>query len=158
MDASVPDELFPRISRSSICCEAETPFIVEHSSLKYEEEHMTVDARETNSLIGSDKVEGTSVFALNGERIGAIERVMIGKENGRVAYAVLSFGGILGIGEDHYPLPWSTLRYDSSLGGYRVDITTKQLAFAPKFRSESEWNWEQRGRAVDDYYGVPAIL
>jgi hypothetical protein len=119
---------------------------------------MTVDARETNSLIGSDKVEGTSVFSTNGERIGAIECVMIGKENGRVAYAVLGFGGFLGIGDDHYPLPWSTLRYDSSLGGYRADITAKQLDGAPKYAQERDWNWEQRGRSVDDYYGVPAIL
>jgi PRC-barrel domain len=119
---------------------------------------MNIAARETNSLIGSDKVEGTSVFSTNGERIGAIECVMIGKVNGRVAYAVLGFGGFLGIGDDHYPLPWSTLRYDSDLGGYRADITAEQLDGAPKFRNESEWNWEQRSRAVDDYYGVPAIL
>jgi sporulation protein YlmC with PRC-barrel domain len=61
--------------------------------------------RETISLIGSDKVQGTAVYGADGEELGAIERVMIEKVSGRVSYAVLSFGGFLGIGDDHYPLP-----------------------------------------------------
>src|SRR5215475_10212444 len=58
---------------------------------------MAIEARETASLIGSDKVEGTPVYDAKGERIGSIERVMIDKKSGQVAYAVLSFGGFLGI-------------------------------------------------------------
>jgi hypothetical protein len=58
--------------------------------------------RETISLIGSDKVQGTTVYGADGEKIGAIERVMIEKVSGKVSYAVLSFGGFLGIGDDHY--------------------------------------------------------
>jgi hypothetical protein len=54
------------------------------------------------NLIGSDKVEGTPVYRLNGDNIGQIERVMIDKISGKVAYAVMSFGGFLGIGEDYY--------------------------------------------------------
>ena len=64
---------------------------------------------ETVSLIGSDKVQGTAVFGPDGDKIGSIERVMIEKRTGRVSYAVLSFGGFLGIGDDHYPLPWPSL-------------------------------------------------
>jgi hypothetical protein len=71
-----------------------------------------LDQRETSSLIGSDKVEGTPVCRLNGDNIGTIERVMIDKLSGKVAYAVMSFGGFLGIGEDYYPLPWSVLTYN----------------------------------------------
>ena len=68
---------------------------------------MAVEARETAGLIGSDKVEGTTVYDAKGEKMGSIERVMINKRSGQVAYAVLSFGGILGIGSDYYPIPWT---------------------------------------------------
>jgi len=78
------------------------------------------DTRETASLIGSDKVEGTPVYRSNGERVGQIERIMIDKISGKVAYAVMSFGGFMGIGEDHYPLPWSLLTYNPRLEGYEA--------------------------------------
>lgn len=66
---------------------------------------MAMEDRETFSLIGSDKVEGTNVYGANGEKVGYIERVRIDKISGKVSYAVLSFGVLLGIGDDHYPLP-----------------------------------------------------
>jgi PRC-barrel domain len=78
---------------------------------------MATEARETAGLIGSDKVEGTYVYDAHGQHIGSIERVMIEKRSGQVAYAVLSFGGFLGIGSDYYPIPWASLSYDTSLGG-----------------------------------------
>ena len=65
-----------------------------------------LDRRETAGLIGSDKVEGTPVYRSDGDRIGQIERIMLDKISGKVAYAVMSFGGFLGIGEDYYSLPW----------------------------------------------------
>jgi hypothetical protein len=65
---------------------------------------MAYEERETGNLIGSDKVEGTAVYGANGQRIGSIERVMIDKMSGKAGYAVLGFGGFLGIGDDHYPL------------------------------------------------------
>jgi hypothetical protein len=92
---------------------------------------MTDDRRETTSLIGSDKVEGTAVYGADDQKIGSIQRVMIDKISGKVAYAVTSFGGFLGIGEDYYPLPWPTLKYDTRLGGYRTGITIDQLRGAP---------------------------
>ena len=118
-----------------------------------------LETSETGSLIGSDKVEGTAVYGPNDTKIGSIERVMIDKMSGRVSYAVLSFGGFLGIGDDHYPLPWQSLKYDTRLGGYRTGITDQQLKAAPKYNNDNAWNWGDpaRARAVDDYYGV-AIL
>jgi hypothetical protein len=118
---------------------------------------MAVEERETVSLIGSDKVEGTSVYGADETQIGSIERVMIDKRSGKVSYAVLSFGGFLGIGDDHYPLPWESLKYDTNLGGYRTGITEKQLQGAPKYRTDNDWNWEDqtRTRGVNDYYGIP---
>jgi hypothetical protein len=120
---------------------------------------MVTEARETGNLIGSDKVEGTAVFGPDDQKIGSIERVMIDKKSGRVSYAVLSFGGFLGIGDDHYPLPWQSLKYDTNLGGYRTGVTQKQLERAPKYSNDNTWNWsdESRARSVNDYYGVPYV-
>jgi len=111
---------------------------------------------ETYDLISSDKVEGTAVYNANGERLGSIYNVMIEKRSGRVAYAILSVGGFLGIGEEYHPLPWSVLTYDTSLGGYRVDLDRKQLEGAPRFPRGGEPDWSNR-RYYEDlnrYYGV----
>ena len=66
------------------------------------------DRRETVSLIGSDKVEGTAVYGADENKIGSVQRIMIDKISGKVAYAVVSFGGFLGMGEDCYPMPGPT--------------------------------------------------
>jgi hypothetical protein len=117
---------------------------------------METKTRETAGLIGSDKVEGTSVYDSHSEKIGSIERVMIEKRSGQVAYAVLSFGGFLGIGSDYYPIPWASLSYDTRLGGYRTNLTEEQLRGAPKYGG-NDWDWEdrERGRKVYEYYGTP---
>ena len=113
----------------------------------------TVEARETTSLIGSDKVEGTAVYGADQKKIGSIERAMIDKTSGKVAYAILSFGGFMGMGEDYYPVPWSTLKYDSNLEGYRVNLTEDQLKKAPKYSRSTDWNWNRdNDRRVYDYY------
>ena len=117
---------------------------------------MAIESSEQGNLIGSDKVQGTSVYGADGQRIGSIERVMIDKPSGRVSYAVLAFGGFLGIGDDHYPLPWNSLKYNPDLGGYQTMITEDQIKAAPKFAGGAEWNWgdTSRTRGLDDYYGV----
>ena len=113
----------------------------------------TTDRRETATLIGSDKVDGTAVYGADQEKIGSIQRVMIDKISGKVAYAVMSFGGFLGMGEDYYPVPWSTLKYDTNLGGYRVNLTNDQLKNAPKYSSSTDWNWSRdNDRRVYEYY------
>jgi hypothetical protein len=116
----------------------------------------TVDSRqETVSLIGSDKVQGTTVYGADDKKIGSVQRVMIDKISGKVAYAVVSFGGFLGLGEDYYPLPWPNLKYDTRLDGYRIGVTEDQLKGAPKFNRATDWNWDDRSRdrEVYDYYG-----
>jgi hypothetical protein len=120
----------------------------------------TLDKRETSSLIGSDKVEGTAVYRSNGDKLGTIERVMLDKLSGKVAYAVMSFGGFLGLGHDHYPIPWSLLRYDTRLEGYVVEMNDEQLKGAPRFTADHpfDWNDSERGRRVHDYYKVPFYL
>ena len=88
---------------------------------------MTTGEKEMGNLIGSDKVEGMAVYGAYDRKIGSIERVMIDKISGRVSYAVLGFGGFLGLGNDHYPLPWQSLKYDTRVGGYRTGVTEDQL-------------------------------
>ncbi|HEY7302077.1 MAG TPA: PRC-barrel domain-containing protein [Xanthobacteraceae bacterium] len=113
--------------------------------------------RETVSLIGSDKVEGTAVYGANDERIGSVQRVMIDKISGKVAFAVISFGGFLGIGEDYYPMPWAQLKYDTRLGGYKVGVTADQLKGAPKYGKYDNWDWSNRANdeRVYGYYNTP---
>jgi hypothetical protein len=116
----------------------------------------SLDTDETTTLIGSDKVEGTAVYGADQRKIGSIQRVMIDKISGKVAYAVLSFGGFLGIGEDYYPVPWVTLKYDTNLGGYLVNLTTDQLEKAPKYSRTTDWSWNRENdQRVYDYYNTP---
>lgn len=111
---------------------------------------------ETQQLISSDKVEGTAVHGPDGERIGSVYTLMIDKQSGQVSYAVVSFGGFLGIGDDYYPLPWKSFEYDTNLGGYRTSITPQQLDKAPRYRAdERPWDRPGYGRDVATYYGVP---
>jgi hypothetical protein len=115
------------------------------------EVHMS--ERETNALIGSDKVDGTAVYGADQQKIGSVERVMIDKLSGKVAYAVISYGGFMGMGEDHYPTPWSNLKYDTNLGGYLVNLTKDQLEKAPSYADENDWQWSRENdRRVYSYY------
>jgi hypothetical protein len=116
-------------------------------------------ANETSNLISSGKVEGTAVYGPDNEKIGSIESVMIDKVSGKVAYAVLSFGGFLGMGDEHYPLPWQTLKYDTNLEGYATNVTKAQLEGAPKYTNDSDWDWSDtnRARSLNDYYGTPWV-
>jgi hypothetical protein len=108
-------------------------------------------------LIESDRVEGTTVYGLSGTNIGSIKRLMIEKVSGRVAYAVMSFGGFLGMGEENHAVPWNKLTYDISLGGYRTDITEDQLRGAPAFSRDRNYAWTDRKqeRELHDYWRTP---
>jgi len=116
-----------------------------------------MEQSETGGLIGSDKVEGTAVYGVDRNKIGSIELLMIDKATGRVSYAVLGFGGFPGLGKDHYPLPWQSLKYDIGLGGYVTGISEKDLRGAPRYAESAEWNWTDaaRVRALNAYYGMP---
>ena len=108
-------------------------------------------------LIESDRVEGTTVYDPRGNDIGSIKRLMIEKISGKVAYAVMSFGGFLGMGEDEHIIPWNKLDYDTGLGGYRTDNTEDQLRGAPAFSRGRDHDWSDRSREQElhDYYGAP---
>lgn len=112
-------------------------------------------AQSGNDLIASDRVEGTAVYARNGDRLGTIKNFMVGKRSGQVEYAVMSFGGFLGIGDDHYPLPWNKLDYHPDFGGYVVDMVKEQLKDAPHYgASETPAYDEDYNSRVKGYYGL----
>jgi PRC-barrel domain len=116
-----------------------------------------VDVDETNRLISSDKVDGTDVYSRNGDHLGTVHDVMIDKRTGQVEYAIMSFGGFLGIGESYHPLPWRTLTYDTSMGGYVVDVDRTRLDLAPRYTSSSLPDWSDRGyrSRIDEYWIAP---
>ena len=117
---------------------------------------MATEGPETRGLIASDKVEGTAVFGADGQKIGSIQRVMIEKVSGKVSYAVLTFGGFLGIGDDYYPLPWTSLKYKVELGGYQTMVPLETIEGAPKYARSDTWDWNNRdhARGINDYYGM----
>jgi hypothetical protein len=109
-------------------------------------------------LIESDRVEGTTVYDRAGNNIGSIKRLMIDKISGRVAYAVMTFGGFLGMGSEQHAVPWSKLAYDTVLGGYRTDITEHELRGAPAFSRQRDLDLNDRLREQElhNYYGEPS--
>lgn len=109
----------------------------------------------TQGNISSAKVEGTKVYNLIGEKLGSIDDLMIDKRSGYVRYAVLEFGGFLGMGTDRYPLPWASLKYDTEKDGYVVDLDKNRLEKAPRYSKDDVPAYtENYGRKVYDYYGV----
>ncbi len=108
-----------------------------------------------HDLISSDRVIGTRVYGQDLQHIGKVERLVIDKRSGKVLYAVLSFGGFLGIGEEHYPVPWEKLDYDAKLDGFRIDVTKEDVEGAPSIPPNSDIHWDaEHGRVLYKYYGI----
>lgn len=115
--------------------------------------NLAVNANSDHRLISAHRVQGTAVFDRSDHRLGTIEDVMIDKRSGQVAYAVMSFGGLLGLGERHHPLPWAVLTYEPRLGGYVVDLTREELEGAPHYEPGAVTTLsDTEGRRVHDYY------
>lgn len=81
--------------------------------------------------IAASRVIGTSVYNTAGESIGSIEDVILDKSSNGIMFAVVGFGGFLGIGEKFHAVPWSVLDYEKDHGGYVVPFTKEQLKSAP---------------------------
>ena len=110
-------------------------------------------------LIAASQINGTAVYDAAGEKLGIVHDVMLDRLTGKVEYAVLSFGGFLGLGRRHHPLPWHTLAYNFAKGGYVVDIDRGVLRGAPSYDPEDISAWEDPtyGRQLFDYYGRPKV-
>lgn len=114
-----------------------------------------IQTDETFELIASDKVEGTSVYNEKGEKLGSIYNFMVDKRSGQVEYAVLQFGGILGMGSDYYPVPWDALEYDEDQGGYVVDIDKEDLEDAPHYAANEQPRFDTSyGQEIYGAYGL----
>ena len=112
------------------------------------------NTNETTSLIAASKVNGTYVYNAAGDDIGSIYDVMVDKRSGKVAYAIMSFGGFLGMGSNYHPLPWSLLRYDPVKGGYVVNLDKRQLEGAPAYETGATPDWGDRDyeTGIHNYY------
>jgi hypothetical protein len=110
----------------------------------------------SHALISSRRVEGTPVYNRQGDKLGTIHSVMIDKLSGQVAYALMSFGGFLGVGGKVHPVPWAMLDYDPDRDGYVVDLTRAKLEEAPAFRLDEADRPRERSEdeLVYSYYGV----
>jgi sporulation protein YlmC with PRC-barrel domain len=109
----------------------------------------------TQDVISSERVEGTKVYNTAGDKLGSIDDLMIDKRSGQVRYAVMEFGGFLGMGTDRYPLPWNMLKYDTSMDGYVVPIDKAKLKDAPRYDDNDRPSYtEEYGTRVNDYYGL----
>ena len=86
--------------------------------------------------IRATKVTGTSVYNTAGEKIGHVEDVVLDKLSDSIMFAVIGFGGFLGVGEKYHPVPWSLLDYDKSKNGYVVSLSKDVLQAAPAYDVE----------------------
>lgn len=112
----------------------------------------TLETDETNELISSEKVDGTSVYSRDGDKLGSIHHFMVGKRDGRVRYAVLSFGGLFE-GDRYYPLPWNALKYNTDRDGYEVALDKEQLKDSPSYDRGSEPTYDaDYDRELQGYY------
>lgn len=121
----------------------------------HSETETEIEITETDRLIASNKVEGTAVYNEDGEKLGSIHNFMVDKHTGQADYAVLSFGGLFGLGADHYPIPWEALTYDSEQRGYVVDIDKDLLENAPHYGAGEEQVFDDAyGERVHAHYGL----
>jgi len=106
-------------------------------------------------LMGADTLIGNDVVSLSDDDLGDIKELMLDMKSGHVAYAVLSFGGFLGLGEKLFAVPWSALRLDTVNKRFVLNVERERLQDAPGFdkdqwpdMADSEW-----ARGIHDYYG-----
>jgi len=108
------------------------------------------------SAIRAKKVLGTNVTDPNGKKIGEVEDLVLDKQSNSILFAVVGFGGFLGMAEKYHPLPWSALDYDPETGAYVVGYTAEQLKAAPAGSIEEltrDDGAAYRDRVLDYYRG-----
>ena len=111
----------------------------------------------SHRLIASDRVERTVVRRSDGTKIGTIERLMIDKVSGKVAYAVLGFGGFMGVGVKHIPVAWDRMKYGVALDAYEINLSDDELSRAPSFEADKDFDWGYREDVIANlnFYRTP---
>jgi hypothetical protein len=122
----------------------------------------TATAHTDNPVILSSRVIGTPVFNSERAKIGHVHDLSIEKTSGRAIFAILSFGGFLGIGEKFHPVPWTVLHYDTALGGFVVPVEKAELAAAPQYdrdelRALGGADYPRHREQIHDHYSAPFI-
>jgi sporulation protein YlmC with PRC-barrel domain len=93
-------------------------------------------ARTGHAVISSEDVEGVSVYNVNGKKIGKVDHLMIEKTSGHVTHVVISGQGFLGLGHNHYRLPWNLLKYSTHWNAFEVDVSESEMNSDPSFSGE----------------------
>jgi hypothetical protein len=115
------------------------------------------EVRESLKQLISARVDNTTIYDRDGRKLGSIYTFHIDRVSGRVEYAVLSFGGFLGLGQSYHPIPFSLLTVDQEQGGYRVNVDRSLLDGSPSYRPDSAPVWDASyASRISDYYGASA--
>lgn len=112
---------------------------------------MPTPSGHTKAILAS-KVTGTDVYGANGEKIGHVEDIALDKTSNEILFAVVGFGGFLGIGEKFHALPWAALDYAPEKEGYSTRLSKAQLEAAPTYRLEDVTKNDGIGQTAKDYY------
>ncbi|NMG68002.1 PRC-barrel domain containing protein [Azoarcus indigens] len=109
-------------------------------------------------VMAASTLQGDAVVNADGEDLGKIKEIMIDVPSGRVAYAVLSSGGFLGLGDKLYAIPWMALTLDIGRKCFVLDVDAERLKNAPGFDKDSwpsmaDTTWASE---VHAYYGQRA--
>jgi sporulation protein YlmC with PRC-barrel domain len=119
----------------------------------------SLDNRESDSgrLIAASQIRGATVYNAALEELGVLDDIVIDKADSRIAYAVVTIGGLLGMRHTYYPLPWQKLRHDSEMGGYIVDVERDVLRGGPSYTDRAGGSWHDGSwvQAIDAYYSTP---
>lgn len=107
----------------------------------------------THTLVPSDRVEHAAVCGRDGTKLGTIERLMLDKVTGTVAYAVIKTGGLLG-SHHHYPVLWGALKYDPQRQAYRTELTLDELRSGPSEFDGDVFDWGDRSHPHPHYWSV----
>jgi hypothetical protein len=99
-----------------------------------------------HTMVPSDRVEHATVYGRDGTKLGTIERLMLDKVRGTVAYAVIKTGGLFG-SHHHYPVQWGALRYDPRRQAYATELTLEDLRTGPSEFDGEAFDWGDRSRS-----------
>jgi hypothetical protein len=108
-------------------------------------------------VVAADRVNASAVYSRAGDALGTVDRLLIDKVTGKIAYAVIAIAAAGREGDRRQPLPWCVLTYDPLMGGYLVNLDRSVLESGPTFRRDEaiDWNSESFNRRLHDYYSVP---
>lgn len=113
---------------------------------------MPTTSGHTTAILAS-RVQGSNVYNMNREKIGSVEDLVLDKTSNEIMFAVLGFGGLFGVGEKYFPIPWSKLDYDPETGGYVIAVSRDVLEAAPSYAlSDLTKNDGQVSSMTNEYY------